>query len=139
MKSQSWKTTEQLAKLEQNIEMKRGKFVSLINTPTVKTLKPKEKKEFLEYLKHDRKKHKFLLIPIIITLIGVIIFNPRVTGQVIFVGAETGSNLSKICGALFVASLGIFLAGKIADIKREMTFEKHAKIIQDITSKQIAK
>jgi len=80
---EGFKALEELARLEQRIELKRGRFVNVLNTPCIKRLSYDKKKRFFNYLKHKKLKFRLLMIVAFISLAGILAFSPQITGNVI--------------------------------------------------------
>lgn len=128
----SWRALEEIARLEQRLEIKKGRFVSLINTPAIKSLTPEEKKEFFAYMKNKGKLGKFLSISAILTLILAIFFRKEITGGIIFESSPTIDLISIFFLMVFIILLLAIIYLKIRENKRKSKFRSHMKLAEGL-------
>ena len=121
---------EELARLEQRRQLKKGKFVSLFNTSTVHNLDSEEKKEFFNYLKRKKRPVRLLASFFLLMAIGFFVVKTKVTGLTVVEDPTINSGLSVIFAGLAVASilLGFFLFRRDKEIRRK--FKEHIEIAE---------
>lgn len=128
----SWRAIEELARLEQRLKIKKGEFISIINTPIIRALDTEEKKEFFSYMKNKGKLGKFLSISAILTLILAVLFRKEITGGVIFESSPITDLLSIFFVLVFVILLLAILCLKIKENKRKNKFRSHMKLAEKL-------
>jgi len=125
----NWYSVEELAKFEQRLSAKRGKFVSLDQTPPVKTLSDDEKKEFSRYLNRKKRRTKVFFFAIIFSLFFGIILRSQLVGNVIGFG-EASNWLSLIFIFLFIGLVVVLAISNISEKKRSEKYKQHVKIAE---------
>ncbi|PIN77069.1 hypothetical protein COV15_03275 [Candidatus Woesearchaeota archaeon CG10_big_fil_rev_8_21_14_0_10_34_12] len=123
---------EELARLEQRLELKKGKFVGLIHTPTIKSLSEEEKKEFFDYMKRKGRIGKFLSVSAVISLILAVIFRKELTGNIISENAYHTDLVSIIFLGIFIALAIINISLKSREKKINRKLREHMRLAESI-------
>jgi len=124
----SLRALEEIAKLEQRNAIKRGKFLTMFNTHAVQSLPRKEKEEFFNYLKKNKKTNLFLILSSFLLIITATVLRPELTGNVIFTKESTASSLSTIFIAIFAILIIIIVIMKLRKNSIKSKMKEHIRI-----------
>ncbi len=131
--------TERIIRIEQRVSARFGKLIFYNETEYYKSLSPKQKKKFEQYLNSKKAKKLAVLLVILFPILALFLLNLNFTGNA--VKEQFGD--SSILGYMLIALIIIIFLAWLNFIKRKKAREKRFKdyfnILEDIVYKQKGK
>jgi len=128
--AKSWRALEEIARLEQRLEIRKGKFISLIHTPSIKALTPEERKDFFKYMKNKGKIGKFLSVIAVLTLMVGIVFRKELTGGIVSENIISSNLFSIILMVIAIILLLIIIYLKAREKRIKKKFKEHMRLAE---------
>lgn len=131
MTRKSWRAIEEIAKLEQRTAMRHGKFVSLIHTPSIKSLSNSEKEEFFNYMKSRGKIGKFLSVIILFSFLIPLVFRKEILGNAVIENISSANSFSYfVIGYTLFLILAILILNFVMRKNRDRQFDRHVLLAE---------
>ncbi|MEK6856049.1 MAG: hypothetical protein AABX66_02725 [Nanoarchaeota archaeon] len=125
----SWRALEEIAKLEQRTALRHGNFLTLFNTPSVKSLNKKEKEAFFQHLRRKKRANKIVLSISILSLLGILLIKSKLTGNVIL--NEGGStSIASLLLVVFLFMIIIMFGLKLRERHIKNRFKSHISLLE---------
>ena len=122
--------TERMIRVEQRVSAKFGKPVLYNKTEYYKSLAPEQRSKFEKYLKNKKQKKYFWLL-LAVPVVLFLLFNARLTGNVIGNGSGGNGMLVFISVIILIGFVfTIFMLNMAIKNKRERRFEEFYGILE---------
>ncbi len=127
---------ERMIRIEQNVSESFHHPVTYDNTNFFKQMTPKQKENFLQYIKSNKRKKVFACFLAIVPIFLIVLLNVRFTGNLVsgILNPEDISTLNIILLALACAVLIILVLYFISRIRKKRHLKQHIKILDKIVT-----